>query len=72
MNKINFKFEAGDLVRIKQHPDHKKRWDDELYGLVIQRKEINDYHFYEVQWFDEVLDRRWIADTDLELYTSDD
>lgn len=71
MNQINFKFNTGDLVKIKQHPDHKRVGEDELYGLVLQRKEINDYHFYQIQWFDEVLDRRWLSEGDLELYTTD-
>ena len=63
MNKIDYKYELGDLVVVsryyKSSPKH--------YGVIVERVDKMGmlHRLYKVHWVDGGYDSRWIFEDDL-------
>ena len=63
MNKIDYKYELGDLVVVSQYykssPKH--------YGVIVERVDKMGmlHRLYKVHWVDGGYDSRWIFEGDL-------
>ena len=63
MNKINYKYELGDLVVSSQYYKSSPRH----YGVIVERVDKMGMlqRLYRVNWIDSGYDSRWIFEEDL-------
>ena len=68
MNRLDYKYELGELVQIRPicwrgigRPIH--------FGFVIQRmKSFNSSYLYKIYWVNDETDDRWVREMDIKKY----
>jgi hypothetical protein len=65
MNKLDYKYELGELVQI--YPTIQTSLTD--FGFVIQRKKsIGFSYLYRIHWSSDGNDERWVPESDIKKY----